>query len=95
VRFTVALEVLSLHEITKDFPGVRALKGVDLQVFAGEICGIVGANGAGKSTLVKVLAGLLPDHGGTVRIQERPLKIASPRAALEFGISVLQQEPEL
>jgi len=58
VRLTVAAEALSLHQITKDYPGVRALDGVNLPIFAGEIHGIVGANGAGKSTLVKILSGL-------------------------------------
>ena len=95
VRLTVAAEALSLHQITKDYPGVRALDGVNLPIFAGEIHGIVGANGAGKSTLVKILSGLVTDYEGSLRIENRSIRISSPRIALKYGISVLQQEPEL
>ena len=63
--------VLELKAIVKEFPGVRALDHVDLQVRRGEIHGLVGENGAGKSTLLKVLSGVYP-HGtydGEIRVR--------------------------
>lgn len=89
------MKPLSMLGVAKDFPGVRALDGVDLEVSAGEIHGVVGANGAGKSTLVKILSGFFPDYRGTVAIQGRSVRLSSPRIAREYGIGVLQQEPEL
>jgi ribose transport system ATP-binding protein len=91
----VTATTLSMHGICKDFPGVRALDAVDLDVSAGEVHGVVGANGAGKSTLVKILSGLYQDYRGSVRVEGREAKLSSPILALKCCISVLQQEPEL
>lgn len=91
----MAVKALSMHQITKDFPGVRALEGVDFTVSAGEIHGVVGANGAGKSTLVRILSGLLPDYKGSVKIEGQSVRLSSTRIAIDCGIAVLQQEPDL
>jgi ABC-type sugar transport system ATPase subunit len=59
--------ILTVRGVTKSFPGVRALKGVDLTIYPGEVHALVGENGAGKSTLMKILVGLSPDGGEELR----------------------------
>ena len=59
--------VLQLTGIGKEFGAIRALHGVDMQVFAGEVVGLMGDNGAGKSTLVKIIAGNFPPSHGEIR----------------------------
>jgi len=66
--------------------------GVDFDLAAGEVHGVVGSNGAGKSTLMKILAGALPDHEGTVQIDGSPAALASPAEALARGIAMVYQE---
>ena len=88
-------KILSMRKISKDFPSVRALDRVDIEVSSGEIHGVVGANGAGKSTLVKILSGLFRNYDGSIYIDGHPVSVRSPRTAQAFGISVLQQEPDL
>ncbi|MBN1345717.1 MAG: sugar ABC transporter ATP-binding protein [Phycisphaerae bacterium] len=81
-----------MRGIDKSFPGVRALRGVDLTLCVGEVLALVGENGAGKSTLIKVLSGAhLPDHG-TIRIDGEPARIASPIDAQRSGVAVIYQE---
>jgi len=76
----------------KSFPGVRALREVDLTLHAGEVLALVGENGAGKSTLIKVLSGAhLPD-AGTICIDGRPVVIANPIDAQRAGVAVIYQE---
>ncbi len=82
--------MLSLDGVHKSFGGVKALRGVDLQVKTGEIVGIVGGNGAGKSTLMKVAAGVHPADRGTVTIDGRTPK--SPADAIRLGVSLVRQE---
>ena len=77
-RSRTAEQLLSLRGITKRFGAVRALSGVDLDVYAGEVVAIVGDNGAGKSTLVKILAGVHPQDSGTVSFGGVPTAIPSP-----------------
>lgn len=88
-------KTLAMHQISKDFPSVRALDHVDFQVSSGEIHGVVGANGAGKSTLVKILSGQFRKYSGSIEIDGRAVRVGSPRTAQAWGISVLQQEPDL
>jgi len=80
--------------ITKDFPGVRALDGVDFDLEKGEIHALVGENGAGKSTLVKILAGVYKPTQGDLSLEERSVAFASPREAAKH-IGVVHQEREL
>lgn len=89
---TVAEPLLEARGLGKRFGGSVALEGVDVSLRAGEVHGLVGANGAGKSTLSKILAGALPEHEGEIRIEGRPARLASPRAAREHGVAMVYQE---
>ncbi|QNP69228.1 sugar ABC transporter ATP-binding protein [Streptomyces roseirectus] len=87
--------LLSMSGITKSFPGVRALDGVDLDVQAGEVHCLLGQNGAGKSTLIKVLAGAHQPDGGTIRWRGEEVVLRSPIAAMRLGIATIYQELDL
>jgi len=84
--------LLQCARVGKRFGGVRALADVDFTLRAGEVHGVVGGNGAGKSTLMKILAGALPDHEGSVLLDGRPVELSSPREALARGIAMVYQE---
>ena len=87
--------LLAMRAITKDFSGGRVLHGVDLDVRAGQVRALVGENGAGKSTLMKILAGVYPDYGGSIRIGDREAHMRSPRMAIDHGVAVIYQENSL
>jgi ABC-type sugar transport system ATPase subunit len=86
---------LEMRGISKTFPGVRALSGVDLLVKRGTVHAIVGENGAGKSTLMKILSGLYPPSAGEIRIDGGLATIASSADALRRGIAMVHQELNL
>jgi ABC-type sugar transport system ATPase subunit/ribose/xylose/arabinose/galactoside ABC-type transport system permease subunit len=86
---------LRLTDVRKSFGAVRALKGVTLEVRAGEVHALLGENGAGKSTLMAVAAGSLQPDEGTVEIAGATLKTASPGAAQALGLGVVYQHPAL
>src|SRR3954449_8921408 len=81
--------------IIKEFPGVRALDGVELEVRAGEVHCLLGQNGAGKSTLIKVLAGVHHPDKGSIRWRGEPVSLSSPTAAMRLGIATIYQELDL
>ncbi|MEW1868046.1 sugar ABC transporter ATP-binding protein [Streptomyces caelestis] len=87
--------LLSMSGITKSFPGVRALDGVDLDVQAGEVHCLLGQNGAGKSTLIKVLAGAHQPDTGAIRWRGEDVTLRSPIAAMRLGIATIYQELDL
>ncbi|HZG92806.1 MAG TPA: sugar ABC transporter ATP-binding protein [Pseudonocardia sp.] len=87
--------LLTMRGIVKEFPGVRALDGVDLDVEAGEVHCLLGQNGAGKSTLIKVLAGAHRPDTGEITFAGRPATFASPQAADAAGIATIYQELDL
>ena len=88
--------VLAMAGITKAFAGVRALKGVDLDLQGGEVHALLGENGAGKSTLMKVMFGVIqPDAGSIVLEDIGRVSIDGPRAALSMGIGLVSQELSL
>ncbi|HEY0119328.1 MAG TPA: sugar ABC transporter ATP-binding protein [Cellulomonas sp.] len=87
--------VLEVRAISKSFPGVRALRDVDLTLRRGEVHALVGENGAGKSTLIKVLTGVYQQDAGRVLLRGRPVAFSTPRAARAAGISTIYQEVNL
>ena len=87
--------VLEVEGIVKQFPGVKALRGVGLRLGAGEVLAVVGENGAGKSTLMKILAGVQTPDAGVVRLDGRVVRIDSVEEALRCGIALIHQELNL
>ncbi|MFI6597836.1 sugar ABC transporter ATP-binding protein [Nonomuraea sp. NPDC050536] len=87
--------MLVMRGIVKQFPGVRALDGVDLEVEAGEVHCLLGQNGAGKSTLIKVLAGAHRPDEGTITFNGREVRPGSPVDALRLGFATIYQELDL
>ncbi|MFF4245525.1 sugar ABC transporter ATP-binding protein [Streptomyces sp. NPDC001822] len=87
--------LLTMSGITKSFPGVRALDGVDLEVQAGEVHCLLGQNGAGKSTLIKVLAGAHQPDDGAITWSGEPVQLSSPITAMRLGIATIYQELDL
>jgi len=86
---------LEMIGIVKEFPGVRALDGADLRVRPGEVHALLGINGAGKSTLIKILSGVYRKDGGRIRLDGRPIEIASAQAAMAHGIATVYQDPQM
>ncbi len=84
--------ILLLKGIKKSFPGVSALKGVDITVNRNEILGLVGENGAGKSTLMKILIGLQEPDSGEIWLRGEPARLAGPSDAIRKGIGMVFQE---
>ena len=84
--------ILTVRGVTKSFPGVRALKGVDLTIYPGEVHALVGENGAGKSTLMKILAGAQRPDGGEITLDGKPVHFHSPHQARVHGIGIIYQE---
>src|ERR1700760_2386982 len=84
--------ILELHDITKAFGGVEALRGVDFALSAGEIHGLVGENGAGKSTLMKIIAGVHPEFSGRFILDGKETRFRSVRDAHAAGIAMVHQE---
>jgi ribose transport system ATP-binding protein len=84
--------ILQMKGITKDFPGVRALNHVDLDINPSEVHGLVGENGAGKSTLLKILSGALRNDEGEIRVNGSPVMILNPKASQDLGITVIYQD---
>ncbi|MBY0527838.1 MAG: sugar ABC transporter ATP-binding protein [Gemmataceae bacterium] len=81
-----------MRGITKSFPGVQALRGVDLTLHAGEVVALLGENGAGKSTLMKVLGGAVSPDAGTIHLSGEEVQLRSPLQAHRVGIAVIYQE---
>ncbi len=84
--------LLEMKNITKEFPGVKALDDVNLDLKSGEVLAVMGENGAGKSTLIKILSGAYIQNAGQVFIQGEEQKHVTPISAIKNGVSVIYQE---
>src|SRR3954451_1352034 len=88
-----AKPILQMQNVSKTFPGVKALRNVQLTIYPGEVHALMGENGAGKSTLMKILSGAYtPDSGAEIAIDGKPVHINSPLAAKAHGIAIIYQE---
>ena len=84
--------ILQLREIHKRFPGVHALRGVDLDVHAGEVVALLGENGAGKSTLMKIVGGIEQPDSGEIRVGDELVTVRDVHTATALGIAFIHQE---
>ena len=84
--------LLEARNVSKYFGAVTALRDVDLQLWPGEVLGVVGDNGAGKSTLMKVLSGLYPPSKGSLHFDGNEVQFHSPRDARDLGIEMVYQD---
>ncbi len=89
------LPIISIKNVSKTFPGVKALSNVSLDILPGELHAICGENGAGKSTLMKILSGVLADFEGELLLAGKPQRFSGTRDAEAAGISIIHQELNL
>ena len=89
---TASAPLLALKGVSKRFGAVQALDGVDFEVHAGEVVGLVGDNGAGKSTLVKAISGIYEPDEGEFSFDGEPVSIDGPNAATALGIATVYQD---
>ena len=84
---------LEIRNLSKSFPGTRALNAVDLDIEAGEVHALVGQNGSGKSTLIKLLAGFhAPEPGASVKVAGREVQLGTAAAARDAGFRFVHQD---
>lgn len=95
VRPVASAPILEMRNISKTFPGVKALSNVDLTIYAGEVHALMGENGAGKSTLVKIVAGLHNPTEGDVLLDGTPLGAVDVKAMESHGVFLVTQEPAI
>jgi rhamnose transport system ATP-binding protein len=87
--------LLAARSVRKSYPGIRALDGVSIDLYAGEVHALVGGNGAGKSTLIKVMSGAVEADSGTVEVDGTAVASMTPAIARALGIAVIHQQPSL
>lgn len=88
----MTIPILQMKKVEKRFPGVHALKGVDLEVHSGKVVALIGENGAGKSTLMKILGGVHQPDGGEILIDGEAVAIHKVADATRYGIAFIHQE---
>jgi simple sugar transport system ATP-binding protein len=84
--------LIEMDSVGKSYGAIRALRGINLRVNAGEVTCVLGDNGAGKSTLIKIMSGLHPHNEGSLKVDGKDLSFSSPRQALDHGIATVYQD---
>ena len=87
--------ILEVRGLVKEYPGVKALDGVDFEVREGEVHCLLGPNGAGKSTLIKCVSGVVEPTAGEILVAGQPLPVGEPASSLERGVATIYQELDL
>lgn len=87
--------VLQMKQVTKEFPGVKALDQVHFNMYPGSVMALLGENGAGKSTLMKILAGVYTATSGAIYYNGKKVEVHTPKKAQEMGIAIIHQELNL
>lgn len=88
-------EILKMENISKSFPGVKALDNVSFNAYEGEVMALLGENGAGKSTLMKILSGVYTKDTGKILLDGKEIEVLNPRDASSKGIAIIHQELNL
>lgn len=91
----MSIPILKMENITKSFPGVKALDRVNLELYEGKVLGLLGENGAGKSTLMKILSGIYQKDSGNIYHEGNLIEIKGPKHAQKLGIAIIHQELNL
>src|SRR3954454_662168 len=84
--------LVEMVDVGKTYGAIRALRGINLTVNAGEVTCVLGDNGAGKSTLIKIISGLHPHNEGTMKVDGKEVSFSSPRESLDHGIATVYQD---
>src|SRR6476659_5614672 len=84
--------LVEMIDVGKSYGAIRALRGLNLTVRAGEVTCVLGDNGAGKSTLIKIISGLHPHNEGVLTVDGKEVHFSSPREALQHGIATVYQD---
>lgn len=87
--------VMAARNVSKSWGAVEALKGVNFDVYRGQVTTLFGENGAGKSTLMKILSGVFPPTSGDIYLEGKPVKLSSTNEARDLGVSIIHQELSL
>lgn len=88
-------KLLELKDISKSYSGVEVLRGINVDLYAGEILCLVGENGAGKSTLIKIISGVIAPDKGSIRVFQNECTKLTPRQAIDLGIATIYQDIDL
>ena len=86
------VDTLLMKNISKTFPGVKALDDVSFEIYSGEVHSLIGQNGAGKSTLMGILNGITKPDKGEIFINDKQVKIDDPNDAFNLNLSIVHQE---
>ena len=95
MNYMLGAPLVEISNLSKSFPGVKALDNISVNFFPGEVHVLLGENGAGKSTLIKVLSGVYQRDSGNIKLNGRDVDFSNTKQAISSGISVIHQELSL